>query len=155
MPFVIRKYQDADLEPVTRLWRLAREVSLPDFQREKGYPFDKDQWYFNTHILPENQLYVAEQYDRAVGFLAIKDDFVDCLYIHPDFWRMGIGKALLDFAKQLSPQRVWLYTLQINVNARAFYENNGFKAVRFGVSLPPENEPDVMYEWTPQANTVK
>jgi len=41
---------------------------------------------------------------------------VDQLYIHPDFQRRGIGKALLDFARSLSPGRLWLYTLQINTN---------------------------------------
>jgi hypothetical protein len=40
-----------------------------------------------------------------------------------------------------------LYTLQINTNARAFYERNGFRALKFGLSPPPESEPDVEYHW--------
>jgi len=75
--------------------------------------------------------------------MAMENDFIDQLYIHPDYWRQGIGKMLLDFAKE----RLWLYTLQINVNARAFYEKNGFVAEKFGFSDPPENEPDVQYHW--------
>jgi len=78
-----------------------------------------------------------------VAFMAMENDFIDQLYIHPDYWRQGIGKMLLDFAKE----RLWLYTLQINVNARAFYEKNGFVAEKFGFSDPPENEPDVQYHW--------
>jgi hypothetical protein len=40
-----------------------------------------------------------------------------------------------------------LATLQVNLPARAFYEKNGFKAIEFGISPPPESEPDVKYEW--------
>jgi hypothetical protein len=53
----------------------------------------------------------------------------------------------LDFARKRSPVHLWLYTLQINVNARVFYEKNGFVAEKFGFSPPPENEPDVEYHW--------
>jgi len=54
---------------------------------------------------------------------------------------------LLDLARSQSPEHVWLYTLQINLNARAFYEKNGFLPEAFGVSPAPENEPDVQYHW--------
>jgi hypothetical protein len=33
--------------------------------------------------------------------------------------------------------------------ARSFYERRGFRAVQFGVSPPPESEPDVRYAWDP------
>jgi ribosomal protein S18 acetylase RimI-like enzyme len=84
---------------------------------------------------------------RPVAFMAMHADFIDHLYIHPEFQRRGIGQALLNFAREKSPDHVWLYTLQINVHARAFYEKNGFVAEKFGVSPSPENEPDVEYHW--------
>jgi GNAT superfamily N-acetyltransferase len=82
--------------------------------------------------------------------MAIKEDFIDHLYVHPDHWRKGLGLQLITHARSLSPKRLWLYTLQINTNARAFYEKNGFKPIEFGVSPAPENEPDVKYEWLAQ-----
>jgi hypothetical protein len=33
--FIIRDYRDEDFDPVTVLWRIAREKSLPEFQRTK------------------------------------------------------------------------------------------------------------------------
>lgn len=144
----IREYQHEDFDAVTKLWRAAREVSLPAFQQAKGYPFEMDCAYFREHILPENQIWVAEASGRPVAFLAIKDDFIDHLYVAPHCWRMGVGGALLAHARTLSPQRLRLFTLQINVNARAFYEKNGFRVLKLGISPPPENEPDVEYIWT-------
>ena len=42
-----------------------------------------------------------------------------------------------------------LFTVQVNVNGRAFYEKHGFVIARLGVSPPPESEPDVEYHWRP------
>jgi len=147
--FVIRECQPRDFDAVTILWRLARKKSLPDFQAEKGHFFSDDRNYFRDHILKKNRIWVVEAADHPVAFLAMENDFVDQLYIHPDHWRKGIGNILLNFAREQSPKHLWLYTLQINVNARAFYEKNGFLAEKFGVRPPPESEPDVEYHWRP------
>jgi ribosomal protein S18 acetylase RimI-like enzyme len=90
---------------------------------------------------------VAESDGKPVAFMAMRDNFIDHLYVHPDYQQRGIGKNLLELAHRLSPEHVWLYTLQVNTNARAFYEKNGFVAEKFGLSPPPENEPDVEYHW--------
>jgi putative acetyltransferase len=146
-PYFIRDYRSEDFDAVTILWRISREKSLPEFQRTKGHFFYEDQHYFRDHILKENKIFVVESDGKPVAFMAMRDDFIDHLYVHPDYQQGGIGKALLDLARQHSPEHIWLYTLQVNTNARAFYEKNGFVAERFGLSPPPENEPDVEYHW--------
>jgi GNAT superfamily N-acetyltransferase len=145
----IRPFTPADFDAVTILWRISREKSLPQFQKEHGHFFYEDQYYFRDHILTENQVWVLEETGsgRPAAFIAIKDDFIDHLFVHPDHWQKRIGEQLLDFARTLSPRRLWLYTLQDNLNARAFYRKNGFRAIAFGMSPPPENQPDVTYEW--------
>jgi len=145
--FIVREYKRQDFDAVTILWRVAREKSLPDFQREKGHFFYEDQKYFRDQILRKNKVWVAESDNHILAFIAIKDDFIDQLFIHPAHWRQGIGETLLNFARTKSPDHLWLYTLQVNVIARAFYEKNGFVAEKLGVSPPPESEPDVEYHW--------
>ena len=145
--YVIREYRDNDFDAVTILWRISREKSLPEFQKEKGHFFYEDRDYFWNRVLEENQLWVVEVDNRPIAFMAMNQEFVDQLYIHPDYWRQGIGNALLNFARERSSEHVWLYTHQINMNARAFYEKNGFVAEKFGISPPPESEPDVEYHW--------
>jgi len=145
--FFIRDYRPEDFDAVTILWRISREKSLPEFQRAKGYFFYQDQDYFRDHVFKENELWIVEMDHRPVAFMAMRDEFIDQLYVHPDYQNRGIGKALLDCARQLSPEHIWLYTLQINLHACAFYEKNGFIAEKFGISSPPESEPDVEYHW--------
>ena len=145
--FVIREYRSEDFDAVTILWRIARERALPDFQRKKGHFFYQDQDYFRDQILKKNKVWVVEVDEQIIAFIAIADSFIDQLYVHPDYWRQGIGEMLLNFAREKSPDHLWLYTLQVNVNARAFYEKNGFVPEKFGVSPLPESEPDVEYHW--------
>jgi GNAT superfamily N-acetyltransferase len=145
--FSIRDYRPEDFDAVTILWRISREKSLPEFQNRKGHFFYEDQDYFRDHILKEDRVWVVEADQRPVAFMAMQAEFIDQLYVHPEFQNRGIGKALLDYARQLSPEHLWLYTLQINMKARRFYEKNGFVATKLGISPPPEGEPDVEYHW--------
>lgn len=143
----IRPYRPDDFEPLALLWRQAREQAFPEFQRAKGHSFEEDQAYFRDVILVNDDVWVAEIANLPAGFLAIAGDFIDQLFVAPAHQRQGVGWALLDHAKSLSPSGLRLYTFQVNANGRAFYEKNGFRAARFGVSPPPESEPDVEYHW--------
>jgi GNAT superfamily N-acetyltransferase len=145
----IRPYKENDFDHVTQLWRRSREISLPEFQRKKGYPFEMDQAYFKDSVLKKNSVWVAETNSKPSGFLAICRDFIDLLYVDPDNWNQGVGKALLSHARSSSPNHLWLFTLQVNHKARTFYQKNGFAAKKFGISPPPELEPDVEYHWFP------
>jgi GNAT superfamily N-acetyltransferase len=145
---LIRAYRPGDFDGLTIVWRISREKSLPQFfKNEQSHFFYEDQAYFRDHILKENQVWVLEMDQRPVAFMAMRADFIDQLYVHPDHQNRGIGKAFLEFARRLSPDHLWLYTLQANVKACAFYEKHGFVAEKFGVTPPPENEPDVEYHW--------
>jgi ribosomal protein S18 acetylase RimI-like enzyme len=144
---MFRHYLPEDFDAVTMLWRRAREIALPELQRTKGHTFEEDRAHFRDVILLHNQVWVAEVDGSVVGFIAIDGSLIDQLFVAPEFQHRGIGQALLAHARSLSPTFLRLYTLQINTRARAFYEKNGFRAFKFGVSPPPENEPDVEYHW--------
>ena len=60
-----------------------------------------------------------------------------------------LSKANLERAKTLHPVSLELVTLQRNERARRFYESRGFVTTKFGISPPPESEPDVHYRWSP------
>jgi ribosomal protein S18 acetylase RimI-like enzyme len=145
--FLIRPYKSDDFEVVTSLWRRAREQAFPDFQRRKGHTYEEDQNYFRDVILVNNDVWIAEMGGEPVAFMAIAGDFIDQLYVDPEHHRLGLGRALLEHARSISPEHLRLYTLQINTNGRAFYEKNGFHIVKLGVSPAPESEPDVEYHW--------
>ena len=82
-----------------------------------------------------------------MGVLAMQDDVLDRLYVDTSVQGMGVGSALLDRAKSLSPDGLRLVTLERNERARRFYERRGFVAYDYGRSPAPEDEPDVWYRW--------
>jgi hypothetical protein len=80
-PFSIREYRPDDFDALTIIWRISREKSLPDFQREKGHFFYEDQ--ITNHILQNNYSMGCRIEQRPVAFG--DHDFIDQLYIHPDY----------------------------------------------------------------------
>jgi ribosomal protein S18 acetylase RimI-like enzyme len=143
----IRLYQPEDFDAVTLIWWRALEDAFPEFQRTKGHTFEENRVHFCDMILRDNQVWVAVFDGTVAGFMAINGTYIDQLYIDPDFQHRGIGQAFLAHAHNLSPEFLHLNTFQSNTRGRAFYEKNGFRAVKFGISPPPENEPDVEYHW--------
>ena len=86
-----------------------------------------------------------------VGMLALEPGVLDQLYVRPDRLGEGIGRRLLEVAKDRSPDGLSLYTFQVNERARRFYERNGFVAEWFGDgSANEERQPDVRYVWQPR-----
>jgi len=144
---VIRPYRQDDFEIVTQFWCEAMDVAMPGLEARLGHTLEGAREFFRNVIAVENQLWVYELDGKPVGYLGIKNEFVDRLYVDPAHHRRGIGQALLDHARTLSPHHLWLYTHQANTNAQAFYEKNGFTAEKFGISPAPESEPDVEYHW--------
>ncbi|MEN9564635.1 MAG: hypothetical protein RIR73_2879, partial [Chloroflexota bacterium] len=131
---MIRPYHEDDFNAVTSLWFDAMQVAIPGLMKRMGYTLEGSRAYFKNGIAPEHQLWVYELESQPVAYLAIKDDFIDRLYVRPDLHRHGIGLALLQHARSLSPNHLWLYTNTINNMACAFYEKNGFVAEKYGMS---------------------
>jgi len=144
---MIRSYHEKDFEPITRFWYEAMRVAMPELDARMGYTLEDTRIYFRNVVAVENHIWVYEFDDIPVGYLGIQGDFVDRLYVNPAYHRRGIGQTLLDHARALSPKHLWLYTHVANKMARAFYVKNGFIPEKFGMSPPPESEPDVEYHW--------
>lgn len=92
------------------------------------------------HIAPDRRL-IAEVNDKAVGTITFgkgrdaDDDNsgeVYSLYVLPEVWRTGQGRALfLNAVEALNAagyREVYLWTLQDNVRARLFFEGVGMTA---------------------------
>ena len=99
--------------------------------------------------------YVSVEGDKLLGTAALHivwDNLAEVrsVAVSEDAGRKGIGSLLLAHARALSPEGLWLYTLQVNLNARTFYEKHGFKIAELGISPPPESEPDIKYIWKPK-----
>lgn len=105
--------------------------------------------WMGQEILPSQQALVAEVAGAVRGYIVFTADWINQLYVHPDWHAQGIGAALLDHVlAQGMPRQLW--TFQENYRARRFCESRGFKAAEYTDGEGNEEKtPDVRYEWHP------
>jgi len=151
LPFV----PDHDLEATVALWERSRWDSQPWLEVRMGHLHEDNLRHFRDVVSAENEVWLAWEAGVVVGLLAMDEGKIDQLYVEPGRQGRGIGSALLQRARERWRGGLTLHTHQRNERARAFYESRGFWPVRFGVSPPPELEPDVQYAWRPSENRAR
>ena len=97
-------------------------------------------------------IFAAEFDGRVAGLLAIiaSEGVLRQLFIDEALRSHGIGKALLDFAKQQMPDGFWLRTHSLNLRGHRFYEREGLAHLR---TEPHPQHPEVIfriYAWQPR-----
>jgi GNAT superfamily N-acetyltransferase len=106
------------------------------------------QWMHDV-LIPNSQVWVVEQNDAFIGMMAIVEkqriNWIEQLYVLPQATGQGVGSLLIAKAKSLNlPIR--LRTFQENLDARHFYEQQGFKIIEFSDgSRNEEHCPDMLY----------
>ena len=103
--------------------------------------------YAGREILPNNEVWVAEDADGLAGYIAFDPGWIRHLYVAAEFQGQGIGPQLLALAlADGRPRRLW--TFQQNGRARRFYEARGFVLLQLtDGSGNEEKTPDALYEW--------
>ena len=125
----------------SRSWNAAYKNIVPDEILEKMNPENgtenfkkalKEGWGENAILFKDH---------KATGLICIgkcrdkdKDDLfgeIWGMYLLPEYWNMGIGTELIAWGlkelKNRGYEKVTLWVLEENVNARKFYEKMGFK----------------------------
>ena len=102
---------------------------------------------FCGKMIEAGEVTVAEVDHAVAGFLTLHQGEVHCLYVSGSKQGQGIGKALLDHAKN-GASRLELWTFQANDGARRFYKREGFAEVETtDGSGNDEQLPDVRLVW--------
>jgi GNAT superfamily N-acetyltransferase len=107
----------------------------------------EDRAYFRDVVFADASAWGAEIDGEIVGFIALRDGWIDHLYVLPGSQRQGLGSELLALAKEKCDE-LKLWTYQRNADARAFYARQGFQIVRETDGRETgSNEPDVLMRW--------
>jgi len=143
----IRRAGVADAAAITDVFVASRNGAAPMIPRMRHTGAETRHW-FETIVLVEQEVWVAEVDGAVAGLAVLRGDFLDHLYVRPGLQRHGVGTLLLRHARRQRPRGMRLYTFEANEPARAFYEKHGFKAIAFGDGTGnEEGAPDVLYEW--------
>jgi ribosomal protein S18 acetylase RimI-like enzyme len=125
----------------SRSWKVTYKGIVPNEILE-NITIEKRQKYFEkaqTDGREEDAIIFKD--NEAVGFICIgkcrdadKPDIygeIWGIYLLPGYWKMGIGSELINWGlnelKKRHYSKITLWVLEENINARKFYEKNGFK----------------------------
>jgi GNAT superfamily N-acetyltransferase len=73
-------------------------------------------------------LYVADDGGRLAAMLAlhVSDNYLDQLFVAPQYQGKSVGRMLLAFTRTLLPDEIWLRCVRENEKAWRWYEREGF-----------------------------
>jgi ribosomal protein S18 acetylase RimI-like enzyme len=145
----IRPFHDHDEAAVIGVWHRSGQTAYRYLPTWQALTLERAGDIVRDVIRPRCDIWVGTGGGQVVAFLAMAGSYIDRLYADPAEWRKGWGTRLVVFAKTLRPGGLELHTHQENHAARRLYEKHGFRAVKYGLSPPPESAPDVEYHWRP------
>ncbi|MFT5485703.1 MAG: putative acetyltransferase [Alphaproteobacteria bacterium] len=142
---MIRKFNDEDADAVVSTWRAASELAHPFLTREF---LDREADAVRNVYLVYAETWVTEVDGEVVGFIALVDDEIGGLFLHPRLHGQGFGKAMVDEAvAEKGPLRVEVF--EKNEIGRRFYDTYGFS--RSGEFVhEPTGECVIRMAFTPQ-----
>jgi GNAT superfamily N-acetyltransferase len=125
MEVFVREFAESDRESLRELFVATRSAafSWAPSSEHKADDFD---------IATEGErILVAVDADSVIGFASIweADSFLHNLFVHPQFQRRGVGKALLAYCERYFACVPTLKCVKANEHARQFYQAQGW-AVR-------------------------
>ena len=138
---MIRKLQNVDINKVADIW-LKTNLETHDFI--------SGQYWTNNYeavkkMLPQAEVYVYEDNKIIQGFVGVRDEYIEGIFVSDKMKSHGIGKALLDYIKD-KKARLQLNVYQKNVRAMSFYQREGFTIQSEGLD-EFTGEKEYVMEW--------
>lgn len=125
---MIRKFRKADIDSVAEIWL--------DTNRKAHAFISASYWERNftavKEMLPQAEVYVYETETGIQGFLGLNGEYIEGIFVSEQAQSRGIGKCLLDCAKDRKPA-LRLNVYQKNMRAIRFYQREGFQILRSGL----------------------
>ena len=126
---MIRNFKESDMHDIEAVYEKSNNaVSLkvsPDF-------FKKDKKNFISSTLRSCKNSVYEINGKVVGVISSSADYIEGLFVLPEFWNRGIGTELLNYATD-GKDEVFLQVYADNERSVQFYRKNGFEITGNGV----------------------
>ena len=120
----IRAYQPADWPAVIAVHDAARPDELQGSCDPRAFVSLADDP--EAEELQGSRILIAEVDEQVVGFSAVDGEYLGWLYLHPDHYRRGIGRLLLQASLDLIEGACWTIVLAGNTPAINLYHEQNF-----------------------------
>lgn len=113
--------KEKDLDNIMEIW-LKSNIESHNF-------VDKNYWINNFDLvksmIKESEIYIYEENNKILGFIGLSENYIAGIFIDKEFRNKGIGKNLLDYAKD-KKDKLYLNVFEKNNKAMNFYIKNQF-----------------------------
>lgn len=145
---VLRRAEPEDAAAAADVWLASFRAALPTVRLV--HSDDEVRAWIAGELVAHHETRVADAGGEVVGLMALRDDWIEQLYLRPDWRGHGLGDRFVALARERMPAGIQLWCFQVNAPARRFYERNGFVATEMtDGARNSEHEPDIRYEWRP------
>ncbi len=125
MNLSIRKYHPQDFERICEIFSLSKKIEMSFSGIDiEIISLEKDE-NLKTDF-EKSQIIIAEFGNEILGFAGYNNDFISFMFVHPDYFGKGIGKALIKEVL-INCQHAHLAVLKENVPAITLYKSFGFE----------------------------
>ena len=138
---MIRELRKADINSVAEIWldtNRKAHAFIPASYWESNFASVKE-------MLPQAEVYVYENDKGIQACLGLSGEYIEGIFVSEGAQSRGIGKCLLDCAKDIKPA-LRLNVYQKNVRAIRFYRREGFQIQCEGLDADT-GEPDYEMLW--------
>ena len=142
----VRRAENGDYEPATEVLLRSRHASVPAIP-PLVHLDEEVRAHFVGTVMPVAEVWVAGVDETVSGVLVLNGNWIEQLYVDPDWTNQGLGTAFIERAKVERPEALDLWTFKSNQGAQRFYERHGFRAVGGTNGDNEEGEPDIHYRW--------
>ncbi|MDR2790419.1 MAG: GNAT family N-acetyltransferase [Campylobacteraceae bacterium] len=112
-----------EYEKIVRIWELSVRATH-DFLSENDILEIKSDV---IKYLPAVKIYAYKANGETAAFMGIFENKIEMLFVSPEYFGKGIGKALVNFAFNMGADEVEVN--EQNEKAKEFYEHMGFEVV--------------------------
>lgn len=123
---VIRPARPDEYEQITRVWMDSWVSTGLEDASETLLARLRER--VTTEVAKGWNLYVADDNGKLAAMLALHlpDNYLDQLFVAPEYQGSGLGRRLLAFTRQQMPDEIWLRCVRENEKAWRWYEREDF-----------------------------
>lgn len=134
---MIREFQSKDLDTVMNIWLEGNQQAHSFIDPQ----FFKQNYDIVKMLIPMSTVYVQDL-NGVKGFIGVTENYISGLFVVPDYQGQGIGKALVEKAKQRHSELL-VHVYKKNSSAINFFLSQQFEIINESIN-EESNEPELL-----------
>lgn len=138
---MVRELKKPDIDRVADIWldtNLKAHYFIPAQYWKRNFELVKE-------MLLQAEVYIYVNNQKIQGFIGLRDEYIEGIFVSDERQSQGIGKILMDYVKD-KRKKLLLNVYQKNIRAISFYQREGFE-IRCSGFDEATGEKDYVMAW--------